>query len=182
MINMMLQMKGDVAFVETYAIVYHLLSARPEDVLDVIGPTRFAGLDVSKRHEWWMGLRYNSRFEKRLATTIGVDGSEPIPDFRYIATPGHSIDHASIMFEYGGERAFFWGDILHHPLQLVSNSWNSGFCKFPNAARSSRRKALDLAADTNALVFTTHFPGSSVGHVRRDGDRHVWQAVQGDNS
>jgi hypothetical protein len=67
-------------------------------------------------------------------------------------------------------------------LQLVANSWNSGFCEFPNAARSSRRKALDLAADTDALVFTTHFPGSSVGHVRRDGDRYVWQDVQGCNS
>jgi glyoxylase-like metal-dependent hydrolase (beta-lactamase superfamily II) len=120
--------------------------------------------------------------EAGLATTIRVDGAEPIPGFRYIATPGHSIDHASIMFEHGGERAFFSGDVLHHPLQLVANSWNSGFCEFPNAARNSRRKALDLAADTGALVFTTHFPGSSVGHVRRDGDRYLWQAVQDDNS
>jgi hypothetical protein len=64
----------------------------------------------------------------------------------------------------------------------VANSWNSGFCEFPNAARSARRKALDLAADTGALVFTTHFPGSSVGRVRRDGDRYVWQAVQSGNS
>ena len=64
MINMIFKVEGDVAFVETYAIAYHLLSARPEDVLDVIGPTRFAELDKSKRHEWWMGLRYNSRFEE----------------------------------------------------------------------------------------------------------------------
>lgn len=120
--------------------------------------------------------------EAGLATTIEVEGAEPVPGFRYISTPGHSIDHASIMFEHGGERAFFWGDVLHHPLQLVANSWNSGFCEFPNAARSARRKALDLAADTGALIFTTHFPGSSVGHVRRDGDRYVWQAVQGKKS
>jgi hypothetical protein len=68
MINMIFKVEGDVAFVETYAIAYHLLSARPEDVLDVIGPTRFAEIDKSKRHEWWMGLRYNSRFEKREGT------------------------------------------------------------------------------------------------------------------
>jgi glyoxylase-like metal-dependent hydrolase (beta-lactamase superfamily II) len=120
--------------------------------------------------------------EAGLATTIEVEGAEPVPGFRYISTPGHSIDHASIMFEHDGERAFFWGDVLHHPLQLVANSWNSGFCEFPNAARSARRKALDLAADTGALIFTTHFPGSSVGRVRRDGDRYVWQAVQGKKS
>ena len=120
--------------------------------------------------------------EAGLATTIEVDGSEPVPGFRYIGTPGHSIDHASIMFENGGERAFFWGDVLHHPLQLVANSWNSGFCEFPDAARNARRKALDLAADTGALVFTTHFPGTSVGRVRRDADRYVWQAVRGEKS
>ena len=65
LVNMIFRFEGDVAFVETYAIAYHLLSARPEDVLDVVGPTRFAELDMSKRHEWWMGLRYNSRFERR---------------------------------------------------------------------------------------------------------------------
>ena len=118
-----------------------------------------------------------------LATAINVDGSEPVPGFRYIKTPGHSIDHASIMFEHGGEKAFFWGDVAHHPVQLAADScsWNSGFCEFPNAARSSRRKALDLAADTGALVFTTHFAGTSVGRVRRDGDRYVWQSVKGES-
>jgi hypothetical protein len=77
MMNMMFQMKGDVALVETYAIAYHLLSANPEDVLGVVGPTRFAQLDMSKRHEWWVGLRYNSRFEKR-------DGTWRIKIHRYI--------------------------------------------------------------------------------------------------
>jgi hypothetical protein len=43
----------------------------------VVGPTRFAELDMSKRHEWWMGLRYNSRFEKR-------DGIWRIKIHRYI--------------------------------------------------------------------------------------------------
>ena len=77
MVNMIFEMEGDVAFVETYAIAYHLLSARPEDVIDVVGPTRAAELDLSKRHEWWMGLRYNTRFEKR-------DGQWRIKIHRYI--------------------------------------------------------------------------------------------------
>jgi hypothetical protein len=77
MMNMIFEMKGDVAFVETYAIAYHRLSARPEDILDVVGPTRFAELDMSRRHEFWMGLRYNSRFEKR-------DGTWRIKIHRYI--------------------------------------------------------------------------------------------------
>ncbi len=78
MANMIFEMKGDVAVVETYAIACHLLSSRPEDVLDVVGPTRFAELDTSKRHEWWMGLRYISQFEKR-------DGTWRIKIHRYIS-------------------------------------------------------------------------------------------------
>ncbi len=78
MINMIFKIEGDTAFVETYAIAYHLLSSRPEDILDVVGPTRFAELDLSKRHEWWMGLRYISRFEKR-------DGAWRIKIHRYIS-------------------------------------------------------------------------------------------------
>lgn len=115
--------------------------------------------------------------EAGLATKIEVGGAEPIPGFRYIGTPGHSIDHASIMFEDGGENAFFWGDVMHHPLQLADLSWNSRFCEFPDGAPTSRRKALDLAADTGALVFTTHFPGTSVGRVLREDDQYVWRAV-----
>ena len=78
MVNMIFEGQGDVVFVETYAIAYHLLSTRPEDVIDVVGPTRGAELDLSKQHEWWMGLRYNTRFEKR-------DGQWRIKIHRYIS-------------------------------------------------------------------------------------------------
>jgi hypothetical protein len=80
MVNMMFKMQGDVALVETYAIAYHLLSTRPEDVLGVVGPTRFAELDMSKQHEWWVGLRYNSRFEKREGTW-GIKIHRYIPEW-----------------------------------------------------------------------------------------------------
>lgn len=115
-----------------------------------------------------------------LTRRVAVDGSEPLAGFRYVATPGHSIDHASVLFEDAGERALFWGDVLHHPVQLADLSWNSVFCEFPKAARASRRRALDLAAETGALVLTSHFAESSAGRVRRGGNGYAWSFDAGE--
>lgn len=103
-----------------------------------------------------------------LAERIVVDGSEVIPGFSFIGLPGHSIDHAGIVLRSAGEQALFWGDVLHHPVQVTHPQWNSIYCEFPDAAVIARRRALDLAADSGATVFTTHFAESSAGHVRRD--------------
>ncbi len=114
-----------------------------------------------------------------LAKRLEVGGNEPIPGFQYIGTPGHSLDHASVMFEHAGEIALFWGDVMHHPLQLSNLEWNSLYCEFPEAARSARFKALEIAADSGALVFTTHFPASSVGRVKRTDSGYRWVPEQG---
>ncbi len=113
--------------------------------------------------------------EAGLARPIEIDGTEFLPGWRFLASPGHSIDHASLVFESQGERALFWGDVLHHPLQAAHPEWNSVYCEFPEAAIRSRRWALSYAAETNALVLTTHFADPSAGHVRREGGHFRWQ-------
>ncbi|MGC2776672.1 MAG: MBL fold metallo-hydrolase [Bradyrhizobium sp.] len=115
--------------------------------------------------------------EAGLARQILVDGSEVADGFRFLPSPGHSIDHACISFTSGGERALFWGDVMHHPLQVARPDWNSVYCEFPEAAQRSRRWAMDHAAETGSLVFTTHFAESSVGRISRDGDRFAWHFV-----
>jgi glyoxylase-like metal-dependent hydrolase (beta-lactamase superfamily II) len=109
-----------------------------------------------------------------LAQEIVVDGTEAEEGFSFIPNPGHTIDHACIRFSSRGEQALFWGDVMHHPLQFVRPDWNSVFCEFPDAARKARRWAMDHAAETNALVFTTHFAESSAGRVSREGGRLTW--------
>ncbi|WP_316176373.1 MULTISPECIES: MBL fold metallo-hydrolase [unclassified Bradyrhizobium] len=113
--------------------------------------------------------------EAGLAREITVDGSEVVDGFRYLPSPGHSIDHACISLTSRGERALFWGDVMHHPLQVARPDWNSVYCEFPDAARSSRQWALNHAAETGSLVFTTHFAESSAGRISRDDDRFAWQ-------
>jgi glyoxylase-like metal-dependent hydrolase (beta-lactamase superfamily II) len=115
--------------------------------------------------------------EAGLAREIVVDGSEVVDGFRFLSSPGHSIDHACISFTSRGEHALFWGDVMHHPVQVARPDWNSVYCEFPEAAQRSRRWAIDHAAETGSLVFTTHFAESSVGRISRDGDRFAWRFV-----
>jgi glyoxylase-like metal-dependent hydrolase (beta-lactamase superfamily II) len=110
-----------------------------------------------------------------LAREIVVDGTEAVEGFSFLPSPGHTIDHASILFSSRGEQALFWGDVMHHQLQFMKPDWNSVFCAFPEAAIKSRRWAMNYAAETNALVFSTHFAESSVGRVSREGDLFTWQ-------
>jgi glyoxylase-like metal-dependent hydrolase (beta-lactamase superfamily II) len=109
-----------------------------------------------------------------LAQEIVVDGTEAVEGFSFIPNPGHTIDHACIRFSSRGEQALFWGDVMHHPLQFVRPDWNSVFCEFPEAAHKARCWAMNHAAETNALVFTTHFAESSAGRVSREGGRLTW--------
>jgi glyoxylase-like metal-dependent hydrolase (beta-lactamase superfamily II) len=115
--------------------------------------------------------------EAGLAREIAVDSTEVTEGFSFLPSPGHSIDHACISFISQGERALFWGDVLHHPLQVARPDWNSVFCEFPEAARRARSWAMDYAAETGALVFTTHFAESSTGRLSRKGDRFTWHFV-----
>jgi glyoxylase-like metal-dependent hydrolase (beta-lactamase superfamily II) len=115
-----------------------------------------------------------------LARRITVDGRELLPGLSYHPMPGHSIDHAAIMLESAGQHALFWGDVLHHPVQVARPDVNSVFCEFPDAACASRRRALNLAADSGAMVFTTHFAESSAGRVHRDGDSYSWTFETGE--
>ena len=113
--------------------------------------------------------------EAGLAQEIAVDGTEIAPGFTFLPSAGHSVDHACIGFTSRGEHALFWGDVMHSPLQFAQPEWNSVYCEFPDAARRSRHWAVAHAADTGALVLTTHFAGSSAGRVSRDGGQFTWR-------
>ncbi len=111
---------------------------------------------------------------------IAVDGSEVLPGVRFIPTPGHSIDHASIEIVSEGETALFGGDILHHPLEVHDTDLTSCFCEFPGAAVRSRQAVLKRVVEQRALYFSSHFPLSSAGNITRDGDDYAWRFHDGD--
>ncbi|MCO4317788.1 MBL fold metallo-hydrolase [Phyllobacterium sp. 21LDTY02-6] len=109
-----------------------------------------------------------------LADFIDSTGGSFLDRFTFLPTPGHSIGHMSVLVEAGGEAAIFGGDVMHHPIQVERPDLNTVFCEFADQATRSRRRILELAADNRALYFSTHFPGSSAGHVTRNGNRFRW--------
>lgn len=111
-----------------------------------------------------------------LADEVGDEGGAYLPGIRFLPTPGHSVGHMSIEIESEGQRALFWGDVVHHPIQVSTPAWSSGFCADAVQATASRRRILGYAADHGATVFTSHFAGASAGRVRRnDRGDFEWQ-------
>jgi glyoxylase-like metal-dependent hydrolase (beta-lactamase superfamily II) len=109
---------------------------------------------------------------------IAVDGQEVLPGLRFLSTPGHSIDHAAIELRSAGDRAIFGGDVLHHPVELYDTDLVSAFCEFPEPARRSRLQLLEMAASSNALYFSAHFPLTSAGWITKRSDGYHWEFAQ----
>jgi glyoxylase-like metal-dependent hydrolase (beta-lactamase superfamily II) len=82
-------------------------------------------------------------------------------------TPGSSV----LWLESGTDRAALVGDLMHTPIQVVEPELNSCFCEDEGQARASRRRVLERAADTGALVLPAHFGGQGAVEVRRDGSK-----------
>jgi glyoxylase-like metal-dependent hydrolase (beta-lactamase superfamily II) len=108
---------------------------------------------------------------------VGRMGGPVLPGFTYHPTPGHSADHMSIMFRAGGERAFFGGHVLHHPMQLRRPAWSSAYCAAPDQAALSRQWALDYAASQPTLFLSSHFAGSSAGLIDYARTGYRWRPL-----
>jgi glyoxylase-like metal-dependent hydrolase (beta-lactamase superfamily II) len=115
--------------------------------------------------------------EAGLADMIDVTGEEVIPGFFFHPTPGHSVDHASIVLESGGVRALFPGDLLHHPVEVLAPELLTVFDPEPERTLRSRRWALDFAADSKATIFSSHFPATSAGRIAPSGSGYEWRFV-----
>jgi glyoxylase-like metal-dependent hydrolase (beta-lactamase superfamily II) len=113
--------------------------------------------------------------ESGLAELIDVDGAEFLDGISFLPTPGHSVDHASIRLRSHGQEALFWGDVMHHPLQVYRPDLRSVYCEFPGASRASREWILAYASENNTLCFTSHFAENSAGYVSRRTDGFQWQ-------
>lgn len=112
--------------------------------------------------------------EAAVADMIDVTGDEVLSGISFHPTPGHSVDHASIVLESGGSKALFAGDILHHPIQVFRPELMSVFDPDPDQSLQSRLWALNYAADHDTLWFSSHFPASSAGRVSRQAGGYSW--------
>ncbi|MGA7757293.1 MAG: MBL fold metallo-hydrolase [Ilumatobacteraceae bacterium] len=87
-------------------------------------------------------------------------------------TPGHTPGHVSVLIESGGERAVITGDLSHMVCQATHPEWGSSFDVDPAGAEATRRGFFAGRADTDELVFGTHWEPCA-GYVKSHGD--VWR-------
>jgi glyoxylase-like metal-dependent hydrolase (beta-lactamase superfamily II) len=83
---------------------------------------------------------------------------------------GHSPGCCTVNAQAGGAPGVFWGDVIHHPVQLIRHDLPFAFDADGVTACKVRKATMERLADTDALCFPAHFRRSSAGYVKRDGD------------
>jgi glyoxylase-like metal-dependent hydrolase (beta-lactamase superfamily II) len=87
----------------------------------------------------------------------------PCKELRFIATPGHSAGHMSLIVSSNGEHALLAGDVAHNPCQFARLDWSSVVDFDGKRASQTRRALARKFADTSTLIFGGHFdPGRPV--------------------
>lgn len=83
---------------------------------------------------------------------------------------GHSPGCCTINAQDGGAPGIFWGDVVHHPVQLIRHDLPFAFDMDAPAASKTRKSTMERVADSDTVCFPAHFRRSSAGYVKRDGD------------
>jgi glyoxylase-like metal-dependent hydrolase (beta-lactamase superfamily II) len=105
-------------------------------------------------------------------------GGEITSGVRYVATPGHSPSHASILFASGKEQFMHMGDVAHNPVTSLQHpEWTPIFDYDPARAINSRKAILDRVATDGIMVMGYHFPFPAIGHVVKHDRAYRWEAV-----
>jgi glyoxylase-like metal-dependent hydrolase (beta-lactamase superfamily II) len=106
-------------------------------------------------------------------------GGEITTGVHYVAAPGHSPSHASILFTSGMEQFMHMGDIAHNPVtSLQRPDWTPVFDYEPAQAIKSRKAILDRVATDGVMAMGYHFPFPAIGHVVRRDTAYHWEAAQ----
>jgi glyoxylase-like metal-dependent hydrolase (beta-lactamase superfamily II) len=95
---------------------------------------------------------------------------------QFIPTPGHTIDHYSVLVGRPGQDALITGDMIHSPIQGKYPELGMRADYDSRAAGQTRRQVFDRFCDAATLMCVTHFPSPSTGRVRRWGDGYKFVA------
>ncbi len=112
-------------------------------------------------------------------TDVPADGAEVIPGVTLVPAPGHTPGQVSVEITSAGERAVITGDCVHHPVQLAHPGVVSSADVDTDQAARTRHDLLARLADTDTLLFGSHFAPPTAGLVRTDGDAYRLDPVPG---
>ncbi len=87
-----------------------------------------------------------------------------------VPTPGHSIDHFSVLVGKSGADALITGDMIHSPLQGRYPEIGMFSDYDSKQAGQTRRKVFERFCDTATTMCLAHFPSPSMARVSRWGE------------
>ena len=123
--------------------------------------------------DWLKGMAVGTRRRlKRLEPRIERrrPGENIARGLAYVATPGHTPGHASVLVSGGREQALVGGDALSHALiSFRRPAWAFGTDLDPDQAADTRLRLLDRLASERTTLVGFHLPGSGIGRVERAG-------------
>jgi glyoxylase-like metal-dependent hydrolase (beta-lactamase superfamily II) len=97
-------------------------------------------------------------------------GAEVAPGITSVAAHGHTPGHCVFMLSSGNGRLMFMADTTNHPALFVRNpDWSAIFDMDADAARTTRRRLLDMAATEKAQVHFYHAPFPATGFISKAG-------------
>jgi glyoxylase-like metal-dependent hydrolase (beta-lactamase superfamily II) len=100
------------------------------------------------------------------------------PSMSIETAPGHTVGHAMLRLASQGDRAYFTGDVFHHPVQVTRPELHLPGCDDLDQAIATRRSLSSRIHDERALMFPAHFAAPHYGRVDRDGDELVFAPVR----
>jgi glyoxylase-like metal-dependent hydrolase (beta-lactamase superfamily II) len=89
---------------------------------------------------------------------------------QFLPTPGHTIDHYSVLVGRPGRDALITGDMIHSPIQGKIPELGMRADYDSKQAGQTRRKVFARFCETDTLMCVTHFPSPSTSRVRRWGN------------
>lgn len=81
--------------------------------------------------------------------------------------PGHTPGQLGLDVVRGKDRAYFVGDAIHSPLQVVLPDLSTGFDTDKQQARETRRKFLEACASDGRWLVPCHFRGPIAHKIKR---------------
>ncbi len=106
------------------------------------------------------------------------EGDEIAQGVTVVDLAGHTLGHAGLLVEAGGERLLHVVDLLHQSFQFAHTDWQFSFDSDGDLATVTRKRVLQRCADENLLTLFYHLTFPGLGHVRQAGDGYSWQPIE----
>jgi glyoxylase-like metal-dependent hydrolase (beta-lactamase superfamily II) len=103
------------------------------------------------------------------------DDESPVPWVKSIPAFGHTPGHLAFEVDLGDETLFITGDLVLSPFHIENRDWFPAVDLDPEAAKASRSRVFDHAADMSALVSCYHLPFPGFGRVTKSDTGWNWK-------